>query len=288
MANTVIQSSGIALINNGKIFLIKPYMSTNDKWGIPKGHIEVNEDIQKTAIREFTEETGIKLVGVLKYFTTVSTRYNDTIKNVNVYKCVGTGTEAFIKSNLITEGDMAGNPENIDGRWFTYNEAVEKIHKYQIPIVKKLKDEDGTFKSFYDNRDTTLVTNGLQYNKTISILLYDTRMNPSNHLYMIQKYLNISDEVILFITRECYKTFNDNIIQYFKNNIPKNLIINVVDADKIYIKDIIDYINRNLKRVNIILGSDKQQMLYKSLYELYEYLYAKPNINVLDLKKYTL
>lgn len=286
--STIIQSSGIALINNGKIFLIKPYLSSDDKWGIPKGHTDGNEDIQKTAIREFTEETGIKLVGVLNYFTTVSTRYNDTIKNVNVYKCIGNGTETFICSNLITEGDMAGNPENIDGKWFSYNEAFEKIHKYQRNIINKLKVEDSVFKSFYDNRVVSLATNELLYNITISILIYDTRMNPSNHLYMLQKYLNISDEVILFITKKDNNIFSNIILEYFKGNIPKKIVIVIIDDEKIYIKHVIQYIDKNLKKVNIILGSDKEQKLYKSLYELYEYLYNKHNINVLDPKKYTM
>ena len=277
----VIQSSGIALINNGKIFLIKPFRSSNDRWGIPKGHLDGNEDIQKTAIREFTEETGIKIVGALKYFSTVTTRYNDVIKNVNVYKCIGTGTEKFIKSNLITEGDLAGNPENVAGEWFTYNEALEKVHSYQIPIIKKLKAEDNTFKSFHDNRETSLVTSDLLYNYTITLLIYDTGMNPRQHLYLIQKYLNISDRVLLFITKEDNKDFCVDMLSYFKNNIPNTLkVIQILNID-----DIIEYVDKNLKKVNILLGSNKDMKMYKDLYALYEYLYDKSGIYVLDPRK---
>jgi len=286
MAINVIQSAGIALINNGKIFLIKPYSSI-DKWGIPKGHLNEGEDIQKTAIREFTEETGIKVVGALKYFLTVSTRYNDTIKNVNVYKCVGTGTERFISSNIITDGIDAGHPENVAGEWFLYNEAIEKIHAYQIPIIKKLKSEDNTFKLFHNNRDVNIATNELVFNKTVSLLIYDNNMDYNKHIYMLQKYLNISDKVIFFIDQNNYEIFNKLVLEYYKNKIPENLLFIVISKDKIYINDIVEYVNKNIKMVNIIIGSDKEQKCYKKLYDLYSYLSNIRGINVLELTKYT-
>lgn len=149
-------SSGIALINKGKIFLIKPFMSNNDKWGIPKGHIEVNEDSKITAIREFYEETGISLLteDINGFFISVNTQFKNTVKQVEVFKYIGNGTEQFIKSNLITEGNRKGNPENVTGKWFTYNEALDVIHFYQIPIIKKLKSEDMQFKTFWINHRT--------------------------------------------------------------------------------------------------------------------------------------
>ena len=283
MANTVISSSGIALINGGKIFLIKPYKSV-DKWGIPTGHLDGDEDIQKTAIREFTEETGIKIVGVLKYFTTVTTGYKNVIKNVNVYKCVGKGTEKFLGSNLITEGEDAGNPENTEGSWFTYNEALEKVHPYQIPIIKKLKDEDSSFKSFHDNRVTNLATSELLYNRTITLLVYDSRMNPRQHLYLIQKYMNVSDEVILFIKPEDDRIFYTDAFDYFKNKIPKKLKRTQFSSNI----DIINYVITNFKKVNILLGADKELRTYTGLYDLYESLYDKPGIYVLDPRTYAM
>ncbi|MCS7200865.1 MAG: NUDIX domain-containing protein [Patescibacteria group bacterium] len=50
-----------------------PFWQNRDKnaWSIPKGEIEEGEDIKETAIREFNEETGLKLnssdVKKLKY-----------------------------------------------------------------------------------------------------------------------------------------------------------------------------------------------------------------------------
>jgi len=283
MANTVISSSGIALISDGKIFLIKPYKSV-DRWGIPKGHLDGDEDIQKTAIREFTEETGIKIVGVLKYFTTVTTGYKDVIKNVNVYKCIGKGTEKFTGSNLITTGDDVGNPENTEGGWFTYNEALEKVHPYQIPIIKKLKAEDNSFRSFHDNRVTNLATSELLYNSTITLLVYDSRLNPRQHLYLIQKYMNISDEVIIFIKPEDDRVFYAEALEHFKNKIPKKLKRIQYFCDI----DIINYVVSNFKKVNILLGADKELKTYKHLYNLYEQLYDKPSIYVLDPRTYAM
>ena len=53
-------SAGLVIIQNNKILLCHP---THSEWkntfSIPKGHIEANETILQTAIRETKEEVGI-------------------------------------------------------------------------------------------------------------------------------------------------------------------------------------------------------------------------------------
>jgi 8-oxo-dGTP pyrophosphatase MutT (NUDIX family) len=53
--------SGVALIVDGKLLLVhaKKYSDQNNKWSIPKGHIE--GDSQESALKELQEETGIIL-----------------------------------------------------------------------------------------------------------------------------------------------------------------------------------------------------------------------------------
>jgi len=55
--------AGVAILYQKKILLVHP---TNGSWtkpimGIPKGKIEVGEDLMEAALRELREETGIRL-----------------------------------------------------------------------------------------------------------------------------------------------------------------------------------------------------------------------------------
>lgn len=276
-----VHSSGIALINDGKIFLIKPFLS-KDRWGIPKGHIEIRENSEKTALREFYEETGIKIIGIIKPFIDVTTKFKNTKKIVNVYKCVTLGNETFKSSNIITEGKFAGNPENLDGKWFTYNEALEIMHPYQIPIVEKLKYEDNRFKTFIYNREPSKEMNELKYNKVICILLYDVLDVSSDDLVLLNKYSAISDSVIIFSNKENYKHFDE----YISNNMLDNILLKHVKYE-ILISDIANYINHNLKNVDIIFGSKKSTNQYRKFYKICELLKDNNRVNILDPKKYT-
>jgi len=53
----------------GKVFNDKGevlFIYRNDKWDLPKGKTEKNEDIETTAIREVEEETGVKGLEIIK------------------------------------------------------------------------------------------------------------------------------------------------------------------------------------------------------------------------------
>ncbi len=53
----------------GKVFNDKGevlFIYRNDKWDLPKGKTEKNEDIETTAIREVKEETGVKGLEIIK------------------------------------------------------------------------------------------------------------------------------------------------------------------------------------------------------------------------------
>ena len=257
--------AGIALINDGKIFLVKSFIN-NDKWGIPKGHVECNENLEYTAFREFNEETGIKIISEFSYFMTVSSRYKNNIKNVNIYKCTSNGNEKFINSNIITEGEFKGNPENIDGKWFNYNDAINNIHKYQIPLIKKLKDEDKTFKTFYNNREAIFDVLKLKYNKTIYMFLNDARTLSNDHINKLKKYSNIVNEIYIF-------SMNDQNI-----NIPlKNMTF--IKFNNLYINNIIDFIKNNFNDVNIILDSNNPKISNK-LYLIKQY-FNNSNVSIL-------
>ncbi|NCO62862.1 MAG: NUDIX domain-containing protein [Flavobacteriales bacterium] len=58
----VVAGGGKVFNDQGDILFIY----RNDKWDLPKGKIEGNESIEKTAIREVTEETGVNGLEIIK------------------------------------------------------------------------------------------------------------------------------------------------------------------------------------------------------------------------------
>ena len=51
---------GIILFNEATQMYFLVYGRQSKKWGFPKGHMEINETEQMTALREFYEETGYR------------------------------------------------------------------------------------------------------------------------------------------------------------------------------------------------------------------------------------
>ena len=133
----IVECAGIALVNKGRIFLIRPlFNGLVQQPGIPKGHVEKGESPQQTAVREFEEETGIHVdPHKLEFLCYVFTRIDDdTDKKVIVYSADGDGSEYFHGSNFAKNGE----PENIDGGYVSLEYAKDVITTYQIPIVERL------------------------------------------------------------------------------------------------------------------------------------------------------
>lgn len=148
----VVECAGVALVNDGRIFLIRPFYNYRPQsYAIPKGHIESGESPQECAKREFAEETGISLDGKrLEFLTYVYTKINtNSVKRVIVYRADGDGRETFRGANLT----KSGAPENIYGEYIAYEAARDVIAGYQIPIVSKLMESEvSSFDRFYTRK----------------------------------------------------------------------------------------------------------------------------------------
>src|SRR5690606_20667891 len=92
-----------------------------NRWTIPKGHVEPNEEPRDTAEREIREETGLQEMKVMNWLGKVNFRYrrNHTLvlMTMHIYLVQGLG-----------ETDVL-NPEEWlnDIKWFPATEAVDKI-----------------------------------------------------------------------------------------------------------------------------------------------------------------
>ena len=136
-----VQCAGVALMNGENIFLIHPTGFHHKRsWGIPKGRIEKDETPDEAALREFREETGIKIKSQLSFLCMsgygATNRYPG--KDIHVYITNGDGSERFISCNNIDYGPNKGLPENDDGQWFHLSEAKEIVMKSQQSMIDLL------------------------------------------------------------------------------------------------------------------------------------------------------
>lgn len=72
----------------------------NDKWDLPKGHLEKNETIEECAIREVKEECGISELEIIKAITITYHTYEykgiQVLKENHWYLMTSDGTEQLI------------------------------------------------------------------------------------------------------------------------------------------------------------------------------------------------
>lgn len=75
-------AGGIVKNNDGEILFIHRL----GKWDLPKGKIEPNETIERTAIREVEEETGLRNLALQKFVNTTHHIYREKKTNAVVLK----------------------------------------------------------------------------------------------------------------------------------------------------------------------------------------------------------
>ena len=110
-----------------------------NRWTIPKGHVEPEEDPKDTAKREIQEETGLKEMNVLTYLGKVNFRYRRAqtlvLMTMHIYLVQAKGD-----TNTLAPEDWLN-----DIRWFKVPEAIDKIEyedigKQMLVGLKKIRE----------------------------------------------------------------------------------------------------------------------------------------------------
>ncbi len=90
-------------------------------WGLPKGHIEEDEDPSTAALREIEEETGLEDLALGPFLGTVDWYFRH--RGVLIHK--------YCKFYLVGSKDGEAVPEAAEGitecRWLTVPEALEAV-----------------------------------------------------------------------------------------------------------------------------------------------------------------
>jgi len=135
-------SGGIIFRRNEKhggrleILLIQ---DAKNRWTIPKGHVEPDEEPKGTAEREIREETGLQEMKVFNWLGKVNFRYRRgqtlVLMTMHIYLVQGLGD-----TNKLDPEDWLN-----DIRWFPLNQAIDKIAyddigKLILVGMKKIRD----------------------------------------------------------------------------------------------------------------------------------------------------
>lgn len=110
-----------------------------NRWTIPKGHVEPNEDPKDTARREIIEETGLQDMKVYDWLGKVNFRYRRghtlVLMTMHIYLVQGLG-----KTDELHPEDWLN-----DIRWLPATESIDKIAyedigKLILVGMKKIRD----------------------------------------------------------------------------------------------------------------------------------------------------
>lgn len=145
-----IKSAGILLyhVSNGqlRVFLVHPggpFWSRKDRgaWSIPKGVYDDSEDPLDAAKREFREETGKAVEGMMIDLGEIK---QPSRKLVRAWACEGHLDATKMVSNLFElewpprSGKIKQFPEVDKGEWFEIDVARQKILKGQADFIDRL------------------------------------------------------------------------------------------------------------------------------------------------------
>jgi predicted NUDIX family NTP pyrophosphohydrolase len=129
----------VLLVHPGGPFFTKKDLGV---WSIPKGEYENDEEPLIVAQREFTEETGNKIVE--GRFTKLKPIKIKTGKQITAWAVQADFEKCFICSNEFEmewppkSGRKQNFPEVDNADWFTIEVVKEKINPGQIPLIDEL------------------------------------------------------------------------------------------------------------------------------------------------------
>jgi predicted NUDIX family NTP pyrophosphohydrolase len=144
-------SAGVLLFRNRagvtEVLLIRPggpYWTNRDigAWMIPKGGVEPGEAPAEAALREFQEETGMRLTAVPLPLARVRQAGG---KSVEAFAVEGDFDCSTLSSNLFEvewpprSGRRQSFPEVVEARWMALAEARAMMLPSQLPLLDALE-----------------------------------------------------------------------------------------------------------------------------------------------------
>ena len=138
---------GIVILNNeNKVFVAKRKDNPIDKWQMPQGGVDQNEDFLKAMRRELFEETGIKNIKIIKKIKKMY-EYELPKNLIGVIwkgKYRGQQQKWFITKFLGKDDEInlnTGNPEFIEWKWIEAEILPYVIVDFKKDLYKNILKE---------------------------------------------------------------------------------------------------------------------------------------------------
>jgi len=120
-----------------KVFLINQISRGGDEyWTFPKGHQEIGESPEETALRELTEETNIVLENLdtsVTYEQAYSFSCDDSVINKRALYFLGTASS---KNYTVQESEVR------EAGWYSFEDALERLTYDKAKIMLKSVEKD--------------------------------------------------------------------------------------------------------------------------------------------------
>ncbi|WP_216829592.1 nucleotide triphosphate diphosphatase NUDT15 [Alkalihalobacterium elongatum] len=118
------------VIKDKKVLLGKRNISFKDKWCIPCGYVEYDEDVRFAAQREFFEETGLH-VGIKQVYEVHSNFHNPAQHTVGIW---------FLAE--VIAGELKANDDLSEVDYFAFEDIPELAFETDGLVINKLKAEN--------------------------------------------------------------------------------------------------------------------------------------------------
>jgi len=130
--------SGVLLKHGKEVLLCKrsPKESLPNQWSLPSGHIEGIESPSEAAVREFYEETNIKLKDKINLIGFINKYKTDGKTKRGIMYVFTTDTEKKITPNL--ENAKDGHEHSKCGYFSIENIPVDKKNDQLVQLIKKI------------------------------------------------------------------------------------------------------------------------------------------------------
>jgi predicted NUDIX family NTP pyrophosphohydrolase len=146
-------SAGILLFRQRdgatEVLLIRPggpYWKNRDEgaWMIPKGGVEAGETPAVAAMREFEEETGMRLTAIpfpLARVRQAGGKWVEAFAAEGDFDCLDLKSNEFEVEWPPRSGRRQSFPEAVEARWMTLDRARATMLPSQLPLIDALEEK---------------------------------------------------------------------------------------------------------------------------------------------------
>jgi 8-oxo-dGTP pyrophosphatase MutT (NUDIX family) len=134
--------AGVAVIVGNKILLVHPkkFKRYDNKWSIPKGHVESLNPLI-SALKELREETGIRLN--MNYDDYLELEYTksgvDKKLEVYIYRLSKSDVDKYLDKGWKIKDNLYDRREILKSQFIEINQAYTKVEPFMLTLLDYIK-----------------------------------------------------------------------------------------------------------------------------------------------------